>query len=98
MCSELTYYEMPAMALLAAGERPFFKPPLMSRLAENLVCCGKEPVLPCAVADNEKENLKAGTVPHTSTNFLAVWKTCAAIVLRWTIQNSNPSPCQVPRM
>jgi hypothetical protein len=46
---------MPAMALLAAGERPFFKPPLMSRLAENLVCCGKEPVLPCALAEMKKE-------------------------------------------
>jgi hypothetical protein len=25
LCWELTYYEMPAMALLAAGERLFFK-------------------------------------------------------------------------
>jgi len=28
---------------------------------------------------NEKEFLKAGTVPHTSTDFWAVWKSCAAI-------------------
>jgi hypothetical protein len=27
---------------------------------------------------NEKEFLKAGTVPHTSTNVWAVWKSCAA--------------------
>jgi hypothetical protein len=46
---------MPAMALLAAGERLFLKPPLMSRLAENRVCCGKEPVLPCALAEMKKE-------------------------------------------
>jgi hypothetical protein len=31
------------------------KPPLMSRLAENRVCCGKEPVLPCALAEMKKE-------------------------------------------
>jgi hypothetical protein len=46
---------MPATALLAAGERPFFKLPLISRLAENLVCCGKEPVLPCALAEMKKK-------------------------------------------
>jgi hypothetical protein len=89
---------MPAMALLAAGERLFFKPPLMSRLAENRVCCGKEPVLPCALAENEKRILKAGTVPHTSTNFLAVWKTCAATFPLPNIHYSNLSTCQVPRM
>jgi len=62
MCSELTYYEMPAMALLAAGERPFFKLQLISRLAENLVCCGKEPVLPCAFAEMKK-NFKSRNSP-----------------------------------
>jgi hypothetical protein len=89
---------MPATALLAAGERLFFKPPLMSRLAENLVCCGKEPVSPCALAEMKKEFLKAGTVPHTSTNFLAVWKTCALIFPRMNIHYSILSTCQVPRM
>jgi hypothetical protein len=50
----------------------------MSRLAENLVYSGKGPfsVRPCR---NEKRILKAGTVPHTSTNFLPVWKSCAGI-------------------
>jgi len=48
-------YEMPAMALLAAGERLFLLPPLMSRLAENLVYCGKEPVFFARPCRNEKE-------------------------------------------
>jgi hypothetical protein len=45
---------MPAMALLAAGERLFLLLPLMSRLAENLVYCGKAPVLPFALAEMKK--------------------------------------------
>jgi hypothetical protein len=46
---------MPAMALLAAGERLFLLPSLMSRLAENLVYCGKEPVFVSRPCRNEKE-------------------------------------------
>jgi hypothetical protein len=46
---------MPAMALLAAGERLFLLLPLMSRLAENLVYCGKEPVFVARPCRNEKE-------------------------------------------
>jgi hypothetical protein len=45
---------MPATALLAAGERLFLLPPLMSRLAENLVYCGKEPVSSRALAEMKK--------------------------------------------
>jgi hypothetical protein len=45
---------MPATALLAAGERLFLVPPLMSRLAENLVYCGKELVFVRALAEMKK--------------------------------------------
>src|ERR1700722_378124 len=48
---------------------------------ESLVCCGKRPLSRKPVA-RIKENLKAGTVRHSSTNFFVVWKSSAGFSFR----------------